>query len=133
MNLNVVRKIDNLIRVKELEQVDLINSFLRSPVTSPDKIQTSITNTTEEKNIKIAELGAEINEQIKQLIEEKKKLSKLIDQLENPDEITVLNLRYVQLKSYEEIAEFIPCSLQNVYRIRKKAIKSLKKIKNEVK
>ncbi len=126
--LNQVKDINNLIIAKRHEQDDLIKEPLRAPEMNPDRVQTSTKNLTEERNLKIAEIEMEIEEQIQGLLAIKRKVSKTIDLLEDYNERSILNLRYVQLKSYDEICEILYLSERSVFNYRAKGISNLEKI-----
>ncbi len=121
MKLSEVFKKDKLIKIKEMQIQDLVNTSLRSPILNPDKVQTSTTNTTEERNLKIAEIGREIKEELEDLIKAKKELAKAIDRVEDDTEKAVLNLRYVQLLKWEDISKVLYYSEKHLFKIHKRA------------
>ncbi len=121
MKLNEAFKKDKLIKVKEMQIQDLVNTSLRSPILNPDRVQTSMRNNTEERNLKIAELGKEIKEDLEELIKAKKELSEAIDMLDDDTEKAVLNLRYVQLLKWEDISKVLYYSEKYLFKLHKKA------------
>lgn len=53
---------------------------------------------------KIVDLEATINEDISRYIAAKQEISAVIDKLSDPDQLQVLHMRYVQYKTWEQIA-----------------------------
>ncbi len=131
--LNNTRNIDHLIRAKKRQQDDLINSALRAPVLNPDKVQNSVKNITEERNLKIAELGREIEQDIIELEEEKLKVSRRIKGLDDYLERAVLEYRYVNIMSWDDIEEEVGLTKPYLYKVHEKAIRSLIKAQKDSK
>ncbi len=119
-----------MIRAKKKQQNDLINSALRAPILNPDKVQNSVKNITEERNLKIAELGREIQQDIIDLEEEKRKVSNMIKGLSDYLERAVLEYRYVNIMSWDDIEEEIGLTKRHLYKIQESAIKNLIKIQS---
>lgn len=61
---------------------------------------------------KIVDLEATINEDISRYIAAKQEISAVIDKLSDPDQLQVLHMRYVQYKTWEQIA----CNMGFSYR-----------------
>lgn len=53
---------------------------------------------------KIVDLEAEINRDIGRYVDAKRKVSSTIEKLDDPDQLKVLHMRYVQYKTWEQIA-----------------------------
>ena len=62
---------------------------------------------------KIVDLQAEVNKEIAVLVDLIAEIHTKIEQLENPTERAVLTERYINVKSWEEIAESIGYSDRN--------------------
>ena len=76
---------------------------------------------------RIVDLELEINEEIKTLIDVKKKIYQLIKIIKNPELKIILELRYLNLKKWSNIAVDMGYSVQNIYKLHNKAIKILQK------
>lgn len=53
---------------------------------------------------KIVDLEAEINRDIDRYVDAKRKVSSTMEKLDDPDQLKVLHMRYVQYKTWEQIA-----------------------------
>lgn len=69
-----------------------------------DKVQTSKKNTSEESFAKYVAYTAEIDKKIDELIEVKKEILIAIYQVEDPTLRTLLQLRYINFETWEQIA-----------------------------
>ena len=75
--------------------------------------------------VEIVNLEREINEDIDMLIKIKKKIMAMIKTVENPEYQTLLELRYLCLKTWKQIATEMDYDLSWVHRLHNKAIKKL--------
>ena len=75
--------------------------------------------------VEIVDLEREINEDIDMLIKIKKKIMAMIKKVENPEYQTLLELRYLCLKKWEQIALEMGYGIDNVYKMHRKALKSI--------
>ena len=86
-------------------------------------IQTSHDNTKMEKTIlKIIDQERELDEEIDRLVDLKAEIKKVIDGVENIEYRLILELRYLCFRSWEEIAVEMDYSIDNVFRIHRKAL-----------
>ena len=83
--------------------------------------------------VKIVDLEREINEDIDMLIEVKKGIMAMIKKVENPEYQTLLELRYLCFKRWEQIALDMDYSIQHTFRIHNKALEKIKFFKDESK
>ena len=74
---------------------------------------------------KIVDLQEEINMDIDSLVDLKRDIVKTIKSVQNPEYQIILELRYLCFKTWEEIAVQMNCSIDNVFKIRKNALKSV--------
>ena len=81
---------------------------------------------TEDIIVKIIDLKNEINSDIDRLIDLKKDIMVLINGVKNPEYQTLLELRYLCFKKWEQIALYMNYGVDNVYKIHKKALRSIK-------
>ena len=71
---------------------------------------------------KIVDLETEINADIDMLVDLKREMVAVIKAVENPEYQTLLELRYLCFKTWEQIAVEMNYSIQHIYRLRDKAL-----------
>jgi DNA-directed RNA polymerase specialized sigma subunit len=76
---------------------------------------------------KMMDLEAEISADIDNLVDLKAEITAVIKELENSDYQTVLELRYLCFKPWEEIASTIRYSLQRVFQLHSSALQEVAK------
>ena len=74
---------------------------------------------------KMVDLENEINTDIDNLVDLKGEIVSLIKRMQNPEYQTLLELRYLCLNSWEQVAVDMGYSLQHIYRIHDKALKCI--------
>lgn len=79
----------------------------------------------EDTVIKMVSLEEEINHDIVRLLDMQNEISKCIDSIKDEKQHTVLELRYLAGKSWEEIAGELGCGIDNVYRLHRKALETI--------
>lgn len=72
--------------------------------------------------VKMMELENEINEDIDILIDLKKEIMAIIKSINNPEQQTLLELRYLCFKTWEQIAVDMGYSIQNAYKVHDRAV-----------
>lgn len=77
---------------------------------------------------KIVDLESEINADIERLVEIKKDIVSTIKKVQNPELQTLLELRYLCFRTWEQIALEMGYSIQNAYKLHDRAIKILKRV-----
>lgn len=77
---------------------------------------------------KIVDLEADINADIDKLIDLKRDIGEKVKSVQQPDSRTVLELRYLCFKKWEQIAVDMSFSMQRVYQIHEKAIAELQRL-----
>lgn len=104
--LQRIRHIDNIIKSKidVVSRLREISTKVGSIDTTVDKVQVPYKSRMEAIIVKIADLEADIDKDIDKLITLKKEVMGRIDSLTNNDHKLLLNLRYLNLCSWEEIA-----------------------------
>ena len=70
---------------------------------------------------RIADLVMEINQDIDALVDFKQEMMSVIKAVSNPEYQTLLELRYLCFKTWEQIAVAMDYSIQHIYRLREKA------------
>lgn len=84
---------------------------------------------TENIIIKIVKLNAELNAEIDKLIDTKIEIKHTIDKVQDVDEKLILEARYLNFKSYDDIASMLDMSLENIFRIHSNALNTVEKLK----
>ena len=74
---------------------------------------------------KIVDLQAEINRDIDALVDLKRDIVALIKSVDNPEDQTLLELRYLCFKTWEQIAVDMSYNVRHVYRLHDEAVNSL--------
>ena len=123
-------RLDHRINSK-IEQVEVLNSLATKATVTirgmPKKPNTAI-DTMSAVIAKIVDLQTEINADIDRLVDLKRDIIKKIKCVENLDYRTLLEKRYLNFETWEQIAVDMGYSIQHTYRIRDKAIDELSNI-----
>jgi RNA polymerase sigma factor (sigma-70 family) len=77
--------------------------------------------------VKLVELAGEIDHLIDQYVDQKQKVVQALEQLPE-DEYVVLHMHYVQYVSWAKICKILCYTRQQVWRIKKKALKKLEDV-----
>ena len=106
--LRKARELDTLVHTKlnEIDRLRELAECLSSPKLG-ERVTSSNGNTSMQTVDKIVDLQAEVNKEIAVLVDLIAEIHTKIEQLENPTERAVLTERYINVKSWEEIAEII--------------------------
>ena len=75
---------------------------------------------------KIIDLQAEINHDIEQLVDLKREMVRVIKAVGNTEHQTLLELRYLCFKTWEQIAVDLGYNVRHVYRLHDEAVESIK-------
>ena len=112
--LRRARELDTLVHTKlnEINRLRELAECLSSPKLG-ERVTSSKGNTSMQTVDKIVDLQAEVNKEIAVLVDLIAEIHTKIEQLENPTERAVLTERYINVKSWEEIAEIIGYSDRN--------------------
>ncbi|MFI3236799.1 MAG: DUF1492 domain-containing protein [Lachnospiraceae bacterium] len=79
---------------------------------------------------KYVDLELEINQDIDDYVDKKNEIIKQIHKLQNVEHIKLLHDKYVQFKTFEEIAVDMRYSIRQIYRIHGSALQEFSKITN---
>jgi DNA-directed RNA polymerase specialized sigma subunit len=74
---------------------------------------------------KIIDLQAEINRDIDRLVDLKREMVRLIKAVDNTEYQTLLELRYLCFKTWEQIAVDMGYNVRHVYRLHGEAVESI--------
>lgn len=130
--LRQVRRLDNTVNTK-LEQVEMLRAMttrMTANLTAdkvqesniPDKITTLI--------CKIVDLEKEITNDIDKLIDLKTEVMRKIDSIQNDDYRLLLTLRYLNFKTWEQIAVEMKFTFQWVHELHKRALIEFEKVQD---
>lgn len=121
-------RLDQRINSK-LEQVDSLNelatkatSILTGMPKNPNKSKSIVADTV----VKIIDLQTEINKDIDRLVDLKREIVAMIKSVSNTEHQTLLELRYLCFKSWEQIAVDMGYNVRHVYRIHDEAVDKIK-------
>ena len=120
-------KLEQVLSLRDL--VKKATSTLSDMPHSPNKNIHSM----EDIIVKIIDLENEINQDIDELVDLKREIVTAIKQIENPVYQTLLELRYLGYKSWEQIAVEMGYSLQHIFRLHELSLKSVSTSKVESK
>lgn len=126
--LNQARVLDMLINTKQSELYKL--RLMATSVSSPsitEKVQSSGDNTAMRIIDKIVDLQNEINLEIDKLVDLKSQIRNEIKQINNPVERILLTERYINNKSWMEIANMMHYTERQVHNIHGKSLKHFSK------
>lgn len=117
-------RIDQRINSK-MEQVTSLNALATKATSTLSDIPGNATRNVhrmEDVIIKIIDMQNEINQDIDKLIDLKKEIAQVIHKVENLEYQTLLELRYMCFKTWEQIAVEMRYGIDNIYRMHKKAL-----------
>lgn len=115
INQNIEEKLDQIAELRTIaEKV--------TPVLSDMPKGGNTTSRVEDMAIKIADLEMEIFEDINTLIALKRSLYRAINGLTDREAITILEMRYLNHKTWDEIADCVHTSLRNVHNMHGRAL-----------
>ena len=117
------KRIDS--KIEQLKSLDLLAIKCASALSDMPKSQSISNSRLEDTVVKIVDLQEEINRDIDSLVDLKRDIVRTIKSVQNPEYQIILELRYLCFKTWEEIAVQMNCSIDNVFKIRKNALKSV--------
>ena len=117
------KRIDS--KIEQLKSLNLLATKCTSTFQDMPKSQSISNSRLEDTVVKIVDLQEEINMDIDSLVDLKRDIVKTIKSVQNPEYQIILELRYLCFKTWEEIAVQMNCSIDNVFKIRKNALKSV--------
>ena len=121
--LSQAYRLDQRINSK-LEQVASLNELATkctSTLTGMPRNPNRSTSTMADAVGKIKDLQAEINRDIDRLVDLKREMVTVIKAVGNTEHQTLLELRYLCFRTWEQIAVDMGYSIQHIYRLREKA------------
>ena len=125
--LSQAYRLDQRINSK-LEQVESLNELatkVSSTLTGMPKNPNRATSTMADTVTKIIALQAEINNDIERLVDLKREMVAVIKAVTNTERQTLLELRYLCFKTWEQIAVEMNYTVRNVHLLHKEALKAV--------
>ena len=121
-------------KLRQIEYLKDMSTSLRG-VEIKERVQTSqITGDTIGIAIgNISELEKELGKDVQELIRIKQQVMQTIDKVTNADCVYLLYARYLEFKTWEEIAVDMHYNIRNIYRIHGRALEEISKIKDVTK
>ncbi len=117
------KRIDS--KIEQLKALNILATKCTSTLSDMPKNPSNSNSRLEDTVVKIIDLQEEINRDIDSLVDLKGDIVRTINAVHNPEYQILLELRYLCFKTWEEIAVQMNCSIDNVFRIRKKALRSI--------
>ena len=129
--LSQVAKLDRLInaRIRDLKRIkELAYSLSAAPL--QERVRSSSAGEASYTGgvMKIIAQEEKINRDIDLLIDRKNEAEALIGQLADIDEQCILRYRYIQMMSWDDIADEMRVSLRTIYRLHSRALKNFSEI-----
>lgn len=125
--LKQIRLIDLEVKTKMEELDRLNNSFLKSPSLKEINVQESKVSLKDDAYVKIINLSDYIDETVDKLVDLKYQLIQAIEQLDDSRERTIIWMKYISSKSWDEIAEELQISKTTLFILHDEAIKKIEK------
>ena len=122
-HLKHIRLIDKEINqmLNELERIRC--SLMRSPQLKQVSVQESKVGLKDDVYIKMIEYNDKINQKVDELIDTKKKVFDIIEQIKDHEQRLILKMRYVDCEKWEDIEQELHVSKNTMHRIHRKALK----------
>ena len=128
--LRQVRRIDDLVKAK-FEQIEILRSISTKITTdlSADRVQGSH-NPDKMSGLvaKIVDLENEITNDINELLSLQREVTNKINSMSNPEYRLLLSLRYLDFKTWEQIAVDLGCSYQWAHVLHARALREFEKV-----
>ena len=109
-------------KLEQLESLNGLATKCTSTLTGMPKNPSRSTSMMADAVAKIVDLQAEINRDIDRLVDLKCDMVRVIKNVDHAEYQTLLELRYLCFKTWEQIAVDMNYSIDNVYRIHRKAL-----------
>ena len=117
------RRIADAIWRKDLRRQELRSCLLPSGISyDKDPVQTSPEDSMARIMAEVDELDQQIDTLRRSMAMEILRISRVIDQMDDPREATVLDAYYLGRRSMQEIAEHLHYSERHVYRLRSEGV-----------
>ena len=116
--LNQIRYTNQEIQSRVEERNELRQAvMIKTSSFQTDKVQESGTTNFDDKYMKFIEVSEDINEQVDKIFDLRLRVSNEIDRLEKPEHRIILRMRYINLKTFEEIAVSMCYDIRQIHKI----------------
>ena len=112
-------------KIEQIASLRILAAKATSTLNSEPVSGTRNVHRMEDVICRIADLEMEINQDIDALVDFKQEMMSVIKAVSNPEYQTLLELRYLCFKTWEQIAVDMNYCIDNVYRIHRKAIRAV--------
>lgn len=119
--LSQVRYLNHNIDSRQRELDSIRQSFLKVSSVKDDKVQES-GGQYDDKYMLLFEISEEINGEVDVLINKQRTIRKQIDQLDDALSVIVLRERYLNGRTWEQIADGMGQSVRNIHNLHGKAL-----------
>lgn len=109
-------------KLEQVESLNLLATKATSTLTGMPRNPSRATSTMADAVAKIIDLQAEINRDIDSLVDLKREIVTLIKSVSNPEYQTILELRYLCYKTWEQIAVDMCYSIHHLYKMHNAAL-----------
>lgn len=117
----------------KIEQIRNLNELATKATTVYSDMPHSPNRNTsrmEETVVKIIDLESEIDRDIDALVNLKREIMRVVNRIESAEYRTILEMRYLQFKKWEQIALLMSTDLRWAYRMHGRALNEVQKIIN---
>lgn len=114
------------------EELTKVEGLLLQGVSFEEKLGSGDNNKNERVIFRLLELKDKLMFQLDEFISSITEIAETIDKLEDGNEITVLHKRYIQFKTFAQIAEEMNYSTRQTYRIHDNAVADVQRLLNDV-
>ena len=126
-----IRNLDRRIDAKIEEKESLKSILERVTASLTERVQTSKKNVFEEAAAKLADLEDEIGEEINKFVLLKSTITHQIDKVPDNLYAALLSQRYLNMKTWEQIADDLNYDLRTVYKLHDKALKAFENVNGQ--
>ena len=126
--LEQVRYVDRAIDSK-LEQLSALKDMATktTSVMNDDVVShTRNVHSMQDVIAKIIDMQSEINADIDHLVDLKREIMQVVKAVQNPEHQTLLELRYLCFKSWEDVAEELGYNVRHIYRLHDEAVEQIR-------
>lgn len=128
--LKGIRRADALVKRKR-EQIERLRNLAeyRSPIMDPNGGgRGGGRDTRGEVMCKVVDMEKELEHDVARLLEDRMVAMRMIDSLDNADVVSVLYMRYLDGRSWQEIAYELDRTVQWVYELNRRGIRRLERM-----
>ena len=129
--LNSIQTYEKRIEIKTMELCRLktmSNNVRKSNLDERVQNNTQSKHSVGDAVAKIIDLEKNVDSVVDDFIRKRNEIIKKLDGIKNVQYYQVLSLKYINNKTYKEIAELLGCSIMQINRIRQKAILEFEKM-----